>query len=200
MNPAEHRVINSSSILFNGVNEVFDNSIIFHLAFPLCQIRVHVISCNEIILVIDAVLFWFLQQPWFFPHRFYGFLNKVISYWHGHWVSWKVSPENLTGNIVAEVNVKFAGINTDLQAWIILDEKSLFSGGLSGAFFQSVFFHDLICGHRFWNINFLPSDLFYANLIWLVPVLLHNFLLSILKLTENWIRILLIYIYGKAGI
>jgi hypothetical protein len=57
MNPSEHRVINSSPSLFDGVNEILDNSVIFHLAFPFCQIRVHVISGNEIILVIDVVLF-----------------------------------------------------------------------------------------------------------------------------------------------
>jgi hypothetical protein len=56
MNPSEHRVINSSPSLFDGVNEIFDNFVIFHLAFPFCQIRVHVIPGNEIVLVIDVVL------------------------------------------------------------------------------------------------------------------------------------------------
>ena len=57
VNPSEHGVINSSPSLFNGVNEILDNSIILHLAFPLRQVRIHVISRHEIILVIDAVLF-----------------------------------------------------------------------------------------------------------------------------------------------
>ena len=56
MNPSEHGVINSSPILFDGVNKILDNFIIFHLAFPFCQIRIHVVSGHEIILVIDAVL------------------------------------------------------------------------------------------------------------------------------------------------
>ena len=57
MNPSKHGVINPFRILFNGVNEILDNSIIFHLAFPLCQVGIHVIAGNEIILVIDVVLF-----------------------------------------------------------------------------------------------------------------------------------------------
>jgi hypothetical protein len=57
MNPSEHGVINSSPSLFDGVNEILDNSIIFHLAFPFCQIGIHVVAGHEIILIIDAVLF-----------------------------------------------------------------------------------------------------------------------------------------------
>ncbi len=56
MNPSEHGVIDSFSILFNGVNEILDNFIISHLPLPLCQVGIHVIPCHEIILVIDAVL------------------------------------------------------------------------------------------------------------------------------------------------
>jgi len=57
MNPSKHGVINSSPILFNGVNKILDNSIIFHFPFPLGQITIHVVTGHEIILVIDAVLF-----------------------------------------------------------------------------------------------------------------------------------------------
>jgi hypothetical protein len=57
MNPTEHGVISSSPSLFDGGNEILDNFIIFHLAFPLCQVRIHVIAGNEIVLVIDAVFF-----------------------------------------------------------------------------------------------------------------------------------------------
>ena len=57
MNPSKHGVVNSSRILFDGVNEILDNSIIFHLAFPFCQIAVHVIAGHEIVLIIDAVFF-----------------------------------------------------------------------------------------------------------------------------------------------
>ena len=57
VDPSKHGVIDSFPILFNGGNEILDNSIIFHLAFPLCQIRVHVIAGHEVILIIDAVLF-----------------------------------------------------------------------------------------------------------------------------------------------
>ena len=56
MNPSEHRVINSSPSLFDGVNEILDNSVIFHLAFPLGQVGIHVVSGHEIILIIDIVL------------------------------------------------------------------------------------------------------------------------------------------------
>ena len=57
MDPSKHGVVNPFRILFDGINEILDNSIILHLAFPLCQVRVHVIAGHEIILVIDAVLF-----------------------------------------------------------------------------------------------------------------------------------------------
>ena len=57
MNPSKHGVVNSPRILFDGINEILDNSIILHLALPLCQIGIHVITSNEIILVVDAVLF-----------------------------------------------------------------------------------------------------------------------------------------------
>ena len=56
MNPSKHRVVNPPGILFDGVNEILDNSIIFHLAFPFCQVGIHVIASHEIILIIDAVL------------------------------------------------------------------------------------------------------------------------------------------------
>ena len=56
MNPSKHGVIDSFPILFNGGNKILDNFVVLHLAFPFCQIRVHVISGNEIILVIDVVL------------------------------------------------------------------------------------------------------------------------------------------------
>ena len=57
MYPSKHGVINPPGILFDGVNQILDNSIVFHLAFPLCQIRVHVVPGHEIILIIDAVFF-----------------------------------------------------------------------------------------------------------------------------------------------
>jgi hypothetical protein len=57
MNPSEHGVINAPRILFDGVNEILDNSIVFHLAFPLCQIGIHVVPGHEIVLIIDAILF-----------------------------------------------------------------------------------------------------------------------------------------------
>ncbi len=57
MNPSEHGVVNPPGILFNGVNEILDNSIIFHLALPFCQITIHVVAGHEIILIIDAVFF-----------------------------------------------------------------------------------------------------------------------------------------------
>ena len=57
VNPSKHGVINSSPALFDGVNEVLDNFIIFHLAFPFRQIGIHVVPGHEIILVIDAVFF-----------------------------------------------------------------------------------------------------------------------------------------------
>ena len=57
VNPSEHEVIDSFPILLNGVNEIFDNSIILHLTFPFCQIRIHIIAGNEIVLIIDAVFF-----------------------------------------------------------------------------------------------------------------------------------------------
>ena len=57
VHPSEHWVIDSSPILFDGVNEILDNSIIFHLAFPLCQVRIHVIPGHEIVLVIYAIFF-----------------------------------------------------------------------------------------------------------------------------------------------
>ncbi len=57
MNPSEHGMINSSPVLFNGVNKILDNSILFHLAFPFCQIAIHVIPGNEIVLIINAILF-----------------------------------------------------------------------------------------------------------------------------------------------
>ena len=57
MNPSEHRVIDSSPILFNGVNQIFDNFVISHLPLPLSQIAIHVVPGHEIVLIIDAVLF-----------------------------------------------------------------------------------------------------------------------------------------------
>jgi hypothetical protein len=57
MNPSEHGVIDSFSILLNGGNEILDNSIISHLPFPFGQIGIHVIAGHEIVLIIDAVLF-----------------------------------------------------------------------------------------------------------------------------------------------
>ena len=57
MNPSEHGVINPFSILFNGGNKILDNSIILHLAFPFCQVGVHVVSGDKIKLIIDAVFF-----------------------------------------------------------------------------------------------------------------------------------------------
>jgi hypothetical protein len=57
MNPSEHGVIDSFSILFNGGNKILDNSIILHLAFPFCQVGIHVIAGDEIKLIIDAVFF-----------------------------------------------------------------------------------------------------------------------------------------------
>ncbi len=57
MNPSKHRVIDSFPVLFNGGNKILDNSIILHLAFPLCQVGIHVVPGHEIVLVIDAVLF-----------------------------------------------------------------------------------------------------------------------------------------------
>ena len=57
MNPSEHGVVDSPRILFDGVHEILDNSIILHLAFPLCQIAVHVVPGHEIVLIIDAVFF-----------------------------------------------------------------------------------------------------------------------------------------------
>jgi len=62
MNPSEHGVVNSPRILFDGVNQILDNSSISHLAFPFCQIGIHVIAGHEIILVIDVVLFGFFKQ------------------------------------------------------------------------------------------------------------------------------------------
>ncbi len=56
MNPTEHGVINSFPILFDGVNQIFDDSIIFHLAFPFCQVGIHIIAGNEEKLIINAVL------------------------------------------------------------------------------------------------------------------------------------------------
>ena len=56
MNPSEHGVIDSFSILLNGGNEILDNSIISHLPFPFGQIGIHIIASHEIILIIDAVL------------------------------------------------------------------------------------------------------------------------------------------------
>jgi hypothetical protein len=57
VNPSEHGVIDSFPILFNGGNEILDNSIIFHLAFPFCQIGIHVVPGHKVILIIDAVFF-----------------------------------------------------------------------------------------------------------------------------------------------
>ncbi len=55
MNPSKHGMINSSSILFNSRYEIFDNSIIFHFAFPLGQVGIHVVPGHEIVLIIYAV-------------------------------------------------------------------------------------------------------------------------------------------------
>ena len=57
MNPSEHGVVSSPGILFDGVYEILDNFIIFHLALPFCQVRIHVIAGNEIVLIIYAILF-----------------------------------------------------------------------------------------------------------------------------------------------
>jgi hypothetical protein len=57
MNPSEHGVINSPPSMFDGVNQILDDSIILHLAFPLCQIGIHIIAGHKVILVIDIVLF-----------------------------------------------------------------------------------------------------------------------------------------------
>ena len=57
MDPSKHGVINPSPSLFDGANEILDYFIILHLAFPLCQIAVHVVAGHEIVLIIDVVLF-----------------------------------------------------------------------------------------------------------------------------------------------
>jgi len=56
MNPTKHWVINPSPSLFDGGHKIFDNSIVFHLAFPLCQIGIHIVSRHKIKLIIYAVL------------------------------------------------------------------------------------------------------------------------------------------------
>ena len=57
MNPTEHWVVNPPGILFDGVHQILDNFIIFHLAFPFCQIGIHIIAGDEVILIIYAVFF-----------------------------------------------------------------------------------------------------------------------------------------------
>ncbi len=57
MNPSKHGMINSSPSLFDDVDDLIEHFIISHLAFPLCQVGIHVIPGHEIILIIDAVLF-----------------------------------------------------------------------------------------------------------------------------------------------
>jgi len=48
MNPSKHGVIDSFAILFDGVNQILDNSIILHLAFPLCQVGTLVIAGHKV--------------------------------------------------------------------------------------------------------------------------------------------------------
>ena len=50
---SEHGVINSSPSLFNGGHKIFNNFVILHLAFPLCQIGIHIVAGHEIVLIID---------------------------------------------------------------------------------------------------------------------------------------------------
>ena len=57
MNPSKHGVVNPFRILFDGVNKILDNSIIFHLPLPFCQIGIHVVAGHEIVLIIYAVFF-----------------------------------------------------------------------------------------------------------------------------------------------
>ena len=56
MSPSKHGVVNPSRILFNGVNEILDNFVILHLAFPFCQVGIDIIAGHEIVLIIYTVI------------------------------------------------------------------------------------------------------------------------------------------------
>ncbi len=126
MHPSKHRVINPSRILFDGVNEILEKFIILHLPLPLWQIAVHVIPGHEIVLIIDAVLFWFFQQPGFFPHTFDRLLDQIFTDGHSDRVSWKVRFENFTGDTIANIGIKLTWIDFNLGTSVILYEKAFF--------------------------------------------------------------------------